>query len=174
MYEKLSNAYGLADNGTFYDLGCGVGQLVYTAAMINLNKFDRCGGIDIISNLLDRGVKRMTRWDNIVKMNFPKEVRSIQFLWNNEDMYKNQNWLDATFIIIHWTAFSNIQIKEMSALFYQCNEGTQIITITHPIQMDLDRENENPFELLIKDVCVTSWGNADFYFYEKLTPSKVL
>ena len=110
----------------------------------------------------------MSRWDNVIKMNFPKEVRSIQFLWNNEDMYKNQNWLEATFIVIHWTSFSNIQIKEMSLLFCGCKEGTQFITLTHPIQ-----DPESHFELLIKDVCVTSWGNADFFFFEKLTPPKI-
>lgn len=169
MYEKITRAWGGADKGMFFDLGCGVGQLVYTAAMINESKFVSCGGIDIIGNLLDRGVKRMVRWDNTVKINFPTDVKNTQMMWSNEDIFKSTVWHPSTFLFIHWTAFSNKQVSALSELLRVCGEGTHVITITHPIVNIND-----DFELLVKDECVTSWGDADFYVYEKLTPSQAV
>jgi SAM-dependent methyltransferase len=169
MYEKITKAWGGAPQGKFFDLGCGVGQLVYTAAMINENKFEACGGIEVIGNLLDRGVKRMLRWDTKVKVNFPNEVKNTRMLWANEDLFKSAVWHDATFLVIHWTAYSNKQVAALSDQLRVCKEGTHIITITHPII-----NNDDDFELLVKDECVTSWGDADFFVYEKLTTSKAI
>jgi len=169
MYEKISRAWGGAANGMFFDLGCGVGQLVYTAAMINENKFESCGGIDVIGNLLDRGVKRMLRWDTKVKVSFPNEVKNTRMLWSNEDIFKSNAWHEATFVFIHWTAFSNKQVVALSELLRVCKEGTHVVTITHPITNIND-----DFELLITDECITSWGDADFFVYEKLTTSQTV
>lgn len=47
-------------NNVFYDLGCGVGNLVYCAAFIG--NFKKCGGVEILDSLLQRGSKRISRW----------------------------------------------------------------------------------------------------------------
>lgn len=169
MYEKINKSYKISNNGKFFDLGCGVGQLVYTAAMINEDKFITCGGIEIISNLLDRGVKRLLRFNNTIKQNFPTNVKNMKFIWSNDNLFKNDVWHDSSFLIIHWTAFSNKQVKELSDLLSVCKEGTQIITITHPIH-----NIHNDYLLLIKDQCIVSWGDADFYVYEKITASHII
>lgn len=163
MFEKISRAYGTADNAMFFDLGCGCGQLVYTAAMLS-SKYVKCGGIEFIGALLDRGVKRMNRWDNIVKENFPPATRDIQMVWMNGDLFTSNVWFDSTFLLIHWTSFSNEQVDKLSDLLRRCKEGTHVVTITHPIHVI-----DNDFELLVKDECATSWGEADFFVYEKLT-----
>lgn len=165
MYEKITRAYGLADGGMFFDLGCGCGQLVYTAVMLSDGKFAKCGGIDMISSLLDRGVKRMARWDNTVKQHFSPSTRKVQLVWLNEDLYKTKVWYDATFLFIHWTSFSNQQIDSLSDFLRATKEGTYVITITHPIA-----NIGSDFELMVKDSCITSWGEADFFVFEKMSP----
>ena len=135
MFEKITRAYGAANDGMFFDLGCGCGQLVYTVAMLNDKKFVKCGGIEFIGSLLDRGVKRMNRWENVVKGSFPPATRDMQMVWMNGDLFASNVWLDATFLFIHWTAFSNEQITKLSDLLRGCKEGTHVITITHPIKV---------------------------------------
>ena len=39
-----------------------------------------------------------------------------------------------------------------------------LIAITHPIP-------DPNWELLVKDNCPTSWGDAEYYVFEKLTPA---
>lgn len=165
MYEKVTRAFGQADSGMFFDLGCGCGQLVYTAAMLGDTKFAKCGGIEMIGALLDRGVKRMARWENVAKKHFPPGTRKCQLIWLNEDLYKATVWYDASFLFIHWTSFSNEQIESLSDLLKATKEGTHVITVTHPIA-----HIGEDFELMVKDSCVTSWGEADFFVYEKMSP----
>ena len=43
-------------------------------------------------------------------------------------------------------------------------QGTLLVAITHPIP-------DPDWELLIKDSCPTSWGDAEYYIFEKLTPA---
>jgi hypothetical protein len=63
IFEKFTRAYGQREDGIFYDVGCGVGKLVYTAALIG--KFAKCGGIEKLGKLLDRGLKRKIKWEKV-------------------------------------------------------------------------------------------------------------
>jgi len=74
-------------------------------------------------------------------------------------------WADATFILLHWTAFSNAQLQLAGDVMSQCREGTLVISFTNPIP-------NSDFEILVKDSCEVSWGAAVFYIQEKLTPPK--
>lgn len=164
IYEKVTSAYGSRSNGTFFDLGCGVGQLVYAAAI--LGNFSCCGGIEHIGALLDRGVKRMVRW-NKFKETFPVKQRQMQFVWLNEDILETKAWLEATFIILHWTAFPSHMQNKIADMLCACDEGTICITFTTPVPGD-------NFEILVQDSCRVSWGEADFFVQEKLTPRQVI
>ena len=57
IYAKVVRAYGSAKNAFFADLGCGVGQLVYTAALVG--EFNKCLGVEHVDALMERGSKRM-------------------------------------------------------------------------------------------------------------------
>ena len=76
---------------------------------------------------------------------------------------------DATFLVVHWTAFSNSEVSMLSEQLRACREGAQVITITHPLV-----NHNDDFELMVKDECVASWGDADFFVYEKLTPPQAV
>ena len=163
IFEKIRTAYGLYDKtGIFYDLGCGVGNLVYAGAFIG--NFVRVGGVEIISSLLERGSKRQGRWvANQAK--YPRWMQDIDIDFTNGNFLESDIWIDATFILLHWTAFSKDQIRHVSNMMNACREGTFVVAFTHPVP-------NSDFELLIKDSCQTSWGEAEFYVQEKQTPAQ--
>jgi hypothetical protein len=133
---------------------------VYTAAFIG--NFTKVGGMEYLSCLLERGERRIPRWE-LYKEKFTPKIQEINFLWLEDDFIRNPQWTtDATFIFLHWTAFSAPKRDQIIDLLARCKEGTHVITFTYPI--------ENPvYELLLSDTCDTSWGKAEFFFYEKIT-----
>jgi len=166
IYMKVRAAYGSWDpKGVFYDLGCGVGNLVYAAAFIG--DFVKVGGIENIQALLDRGEKRMPRWERHSEI-FPKAMKKIRFVWEQDNFIENPApWADGTFILLHWTAFNKEQLEAMGKLMNQLREGCIVVSFTNPVP-------NTDFEILVKDSCETSWGRADYYVQEKLTPRKPL
>lgn len=163
IYTKVSYAYGKFQKvGVFYDLGCGVGNLVYCAALFG--NFVKCVGIEAVQALYERGAKRIGRWESF-KMKFPSAVQNTNVDFMNDNFLYTDAWLDATFILLHWTAFNQEQVMSTSRMLEGCREGTIIVAITHAVR-------SSDFELLIKDSCQTSWGEAEFYVQEKLTPGK--
>ena len=162
IYAKVARAYGVAESGFFADLGCGVGQLVFTAALVG--EFTKVLGVEQVDALMERGSKRMVKWD-MANARLPEKQRSIEFAWAGEDFTeKTRTWYDATFIVLHWTAFNNDSVNLISALMHQCKEGCIVVTLTRPLR------NEK-FELLISDKCKTSYGVTEFFVQEKLSPA---
>ena len=159
---KIKAAWGEREKGVFYDLGCGVGQLVYAAALVG--SWKKCVGVENVIALLERGSKRMSRWETYSE-NFPKLTTEIEMDFVDDNFLENDFWVEATFIFLHWTAFSNEQISKSSSMFSYCPEGTIVIAFTNPVPND-------DFEILIKDSCLTSWGEAEFFIQEKLTVAK--
>lgn len=162
MYLKIIAVYSARDEGVFYDLGCGVGTLVFTAAFIG--KFIKVSGVEIVTALLERGEKRMMRW-NKLKENFTNKIKAMEFEWNEDDFVVNTYWTNGTFIFLHWTAFPLPLRKKMAQAMSACIEGTHVITFTHPIP-------STDFVILLSDTCDTSWGKVEFFFHEKVTPAK--
>jgi SAM-dependent methyltransferase len=161
LFMKICAGYGTC-LGDFVDLGCGVGTLVYAAAC--LGNFTRCVGIDRVKAVLDRGKKRMARWER-AKDDYPVHVQTVEFDWLNTNFLEDTNWTSyANFIFLHWTALSNPQIRQTTELLTQCAKGTICVTLTNPI-MD---EVTTGYEVLEQGHCDTSWGRATFYVYEKM------
>ena len=75
--------------------------------------------------------------------------------------------MDATFILLHWTAFNSEQLKLAADVMAQCREGCLVVTFTNPIP-------NSDFEILIKGNIDVSWGPAVYYIQEKLTPRKAV
>lgn len=164
IYNKVTAAYGFwIKKAIFFDLGCGVGNLVYCAAF--QGRFDKVGGIDAIEALLDRGEKRMPRWNRFSK-GFPKEIKRTKFMWEHADYLESPDpWRDATFVLLHWTALNKEQLDRAGDCLAQLREGAIVVSFTTPVA-------NSDFEILVKDTCEVSWGQAVFYVQEKLTPRK--
>lgn len=161
IYMKTIAAYGIHKDGIFYDLGCGVGNIVFATSYTG--HFKKCCGIEIVDSLLQRGSKRIQRWEKY-KSSYDSSIQKTQFDFSLNDFIESDYWTEATFLFIHWTALNNEQIASISNTLYKCNEGVFVLTITHSIP-------NTDFDLLIKDTCLTSWGEADYYLHIKTTPA---
>ena len=136
---------------------------VYTSAFIGI--FKKVVGIEFLDSLLQRGEKRTHRWEKF-KAEFTPTIQQVQIQWISSDFVDNPNWTEATFIVLHWTAFSLESRKLITKYLNRCAEGTHVITFTAPIE-------SKDYEMLLTDTCDTSWGKADFYFHEKITANRV-
>ncbi len=134
---------------------------VFVAAFIG--NFKRVIGVEYLTSLISRGEKRMVRWDKF-KGEFPNKIKDIDIQWTEDDFVENPFWTgNADFIFLHWTAFSWESRKLITKYLRRCPEGTHVITFTSPIQ-------DKNFELFLTDTCDTSWGKAEFFFHEKISP----
>jgi SAM-dependent methyltransferase len=159
MYMKIVSVYGARDAGVFYDLGSGVGQLVYTSAFIG--NFEKVAGIETIRALIERAERRMQRWA-AYKSNFTAKIQEMTIDFIEDDFISNSTWTkDGSFIFLHWTTFPPALKKKITQLLGQLQEGAHVITFTKPIDHEL-------YVVLISDTCDTSWGKAEFFFHEKV------
>jgi hypothetical protein len=163
ILEKCLTAYGRPTEGFLFDLGAGCGQLVFASALTG--NFKMCGAVENVETLLDRGSKRMVKWDNL-KGGFPQKQRECKFVWAKENFLENpQTWVVGNYFFLHWTAFSLDQRATVAEHVEECSEGSIFITLTNPIEV-------NSLEILIEDWCETSWGRTKFFVHEKMTPAK--
>lgn len=162
IYIKVSTVYGSkTGKSIFYDLGAGCGLLVFAAAFIG--HFTRAIGVENVTSLLERGEKRMPRWEQM-KEPFPKKIKDCNVEWVEDNILTSNFWVEGSFIFLHWTAFSKEQRATISKALSQCAEGSHVLSFTTPVEGD-------DFIVLVKDTCETSWGRAEFFFQEKVTPS---
>lgn len=86
IYSKVAQAFGSwPAKANFYDLGCGVGNLVFAAAFIG--DFNKVAGIEAIQALIDRGEKRMPRWERARPL-LTKKMQKVRFMWQQDDFLK--------------------------------------------------------------------------------------
>lgn len=165
LFLKVAKVYGSKKGGTFYDLGCGVGQLVYAAAAVG--DFRKCVGIEILKSLFDRGEKRKSKWASYMEdERMLESIKLCDVSFVNGDIFENVDWLQATFLFIHWTAVPRMKLEKLFKKIEKLAEGTICIAITNPIP--------NPcFEVLLTGEINMSWGEAEYYLQEKMTPSKI-
>lgn len=165
MILKIAKVYGSKKSGIFYDLGCGVGQLVYAAAAVG--DFQKCVGIEILKSLFDRGEKRKSKWASYMEdESMPESIKRCDVAFINGDIFENIDWLQGSFIFIHWTAIPRLKLDKLFKKLERLAEGTICVAITNPIP--------NPsFEVILTGKILVSWGEAEYYLQEKITPSKV-
>ena len=125
-------------NNVFYDLGCGVGNLVYCAAFIG--NFKKCGGVEILDSLLQRGSKRISRWSDLHSLTityyylltyscreknikfYVDHIKSVEFDFTQDDILDSDFWCEGTFVLLHWTAFNKEQIQKATNTFKKFRE----------------------------------------------------
>lgn len=163
IFEKVTKAYGIKPKGIFYDVGCGIGQLVYAAAFIG--NFAECRGVEALTPLLEVGERKGKVW-NKLKSKFPEQIKTIKIVWENENFLLDEKWTNGSFILLHWTALNPSNRKKLTNMMDYCNEGTMTVSFTHQIL-------HNDFELLVNDSCRVSWGETNFFVQIKTTPAKL-
>jgi hypothetical protein len=129
IYYTIVNRYGGLPNGTFYDLGSGVGKCIIATAF--LCNFQKCVGIEILEGLYE-----MSRQ---VKEKYCKEFRKIRD--ENEGIFEevseiefykgsffDYDWRDADLVFANSTCFGNDIMEKIGAV--ELKVGTLGISFT--------------------------------------------
>lgn len=158
IQSKINLSFGwCTDTPAFYDLGSGVGQLVYAAALVG--EYNKCVGIDFVESCLKRGSARMERWKNL-STKFTQKYKDVRIDFIYDNIFECTFQAEGTFLWLHWTAFSTSQRDSVSDSLKYCREGTYVVTLTHPL-------SGSDYHLHVKDTCEASWGTAIYHVYEK-------
>jgi hypothetical protein len=163
IFFRHKRIYGRHKEATFCDLGSGVGSLVYTAATIG--KFKKCLGIENIRSLHLRAEKRLPRWKKLIEENKYSDLNRVEIEFRCKDIFHDDSWLNSSYILLHWTAFSLRQRKALADIMNDCKEGTTVIAFTHPVP-------STSFIVLLRDKCETSWGVAHYFIQEKISTAQ--
>ena len=93
-----------------------------------------------------------------------KKIKDTPEEWIMDDVLEANYWSDATFLLLNWTAFSKDQRLQMAEKIKLCKEGVLVVALTLPVP--------NPdLMVLAQGVCKTTWGEAEYFVQEKLTPA---
>lgn len=160
LFHKLY-LYGLHkdDGGTFIDLGCSCGKLVYLAALYH--NFDACIGIEILSDLYTIGSsdvkgkwkKTMMADNNVTKQNIDLKFFLGDFLYID--------WSYGNVIYINSTCFNS---KMMNSIAYKAEElviGSLVITISKPLPSSL-------LNVVETGSIEMDWGICTYYIHIRI------
>lgn len=146
----------------FYDLGCGSGKAVFTAAMFfDLSK--ACGiellpGLCTVSNNLIKKAQKLVSLNNTeLKTSLLRKISRIQFI---NDNFLNHNIADADIVFINATCLSSSTWELIIEKLGNLKSGSHIIVTTKKI---LHAE----FDILYQSKELMSWGMNSVNIYKK-------
>ena len=129
-----------------------------------IGNFNKVVGIDNLASLVERGEKRLSRWEKYAS-SFTAQIKEVMLDFIEDDFLQSAFWNEGSFLLLHWTAFNSEQRLRAASLMAACKEGTHVLSFTYPIP-------GGDFEVLVQDQCKTSWGLAEFFFQEKVTTAR--
>lgn len=139
-------------NEKFYDLGCGSGKAIFTAALIypELN----CVGIEYIQSLHELCLKLREKYHALS----PDSAHSpMEFIRAN---FLEYDFSDANIIFINATCLNQISWEILKTKFKQLQPRSRIIITSKTLESPEFRMIENGAYLM-------SWGRSSVYVYEK-------
>lgn len=145
----------------FYDLGCGAGKAVFTAALSF--DFDACVGIEYLPGLCrlaDRLLHNSTQLAEKTDTDRDSclhKLSAIHFF--NDDML-NYDFSDGDIIFINATCFHHYMWEKLTNKLLSLKNGARIIVTSKKI-------NNNQFELIYSDNELMSWGVNSVNIYQK-------
>ncbi len=154
QFTKIYN-YGFhpQNNGIFIDIGCGIGNCVFAAAL--LHNFHSCIGIEILSDLYsvcnsikDNLWNKQVRCLNKIKLEIEIEFKLGDAL--------TIDWSYGNVIFINATCFSEDMMGKLSTCAENLAVGSIIISVTKFIPSSL-------FDMVEISEMHLSWGNASLY-----------
>jgi len=154
QFVKVYN-YGFhpQNNGIFIDIGCGVGNCVFSAAL--LHNFHICIGIEILSDLHSIC--------NSIKENlWSREVRSLNKLKLEIDIQFKLgdalaiDWSYGNVVFVNATCFSNDMMEKIASCAEKLATGSIVISVTKFIPSTL-------FDIVESSEMNLSWGKASLY-----------
>lgn len=151
QFIKIYN-YGFhpQNNGIFIDVGCGIGNVIFAAAL--LHNFHTCIGIEILSDLhsVCNNIKD-TLWNRQVRsLNKLKLEIEIQFKLGDALVI---DWSYGNVIFINATCFSNDMMIKLKNAAENLAVGSIVLCVTKFIPSSL-------FDVVESSEMSLSWGKA--------------
>lgn len=167
IFEYVKTKYGNIREGTFIDLGSGIGKGLVAAIFIH--KFDKYLGIEYLENLHNVAVEIKTKfeanWDNLYNTNrqyLPEYDKLPEMKFINSD-FLQEDWSDASFLFANSTCFSPELMQSLSEKAQTLKEGSIFVTFTKRLpNLGEDWELADGFRRLM------SWGIATIYIHRKI------
>lgn len=163
---------GLAPDaeGTFVDLGSGVGNVVYGALLAH--DFNAVVGIEILVDLHNVAQNIYEYWDSEVKKPLPlkKQETIVKFL-NGDCSYIDWSYGDIVFA--NATCFDVPLIEKLGKQACELKAESFFIVLSNKLP---ERICGMYFDLLQSDRIETDWGKASLYIYrrnKKRSPSHI-
>lgn len=142
----------------FYDLGCGAGRALFTAALCFPGLKVR--GIEILPPMFALCNQTLTRFNALVKADkkFAKENYDIKIF---EADFLDYDFSDGNIFLLNATCFTDKQWKKVEKRMLELPVGVRVIVIT--LQL-----NHKAFKLVEAGSYLMSWGRAALRVYEKI------
>lgn len=142
----------------FYDLGCGAGKAVFSAALCY--PFLRVKGIELLPPLYEVCITLKKRFNQLVSKDsvFTKNRYHIEFL--QEDLLE-ADFSKGTIFFLNATCFRDKDWKNLQKKLSKLSVGTRLIIVTRQLEDDA-------FELIEAATYPMSWGPSSVHVYRKI------
>ncbi len=156
-FAEVMNYTKPKQGDVFYDLGCGAGRAMFTAALCFPGLKVR--GIEILPPMFALCKQMLTRFKAMVKTDkyFGKEKYDIKIF---ESDFLDHDFTDGNIFLLNATCFTDKQWKKIEKRMLELPIGVRVIVIT--LQL-----NNKAFNLVEEGSYQMSWGRAALRVYEK-------
>ena len=162
VFGKLTRL-GLSSEaeGTFVDLGSGVGNIVFGALLCH--DFNAVVGIEILSDLHKVAQEILEYWDSDVKRPLPlKKQESIVKFVNGDCSYIDWSYGDIVFA--NATCFDALLLEKLGTQACLLKAESFFIMLSHKLPAKIC---DPYFDLLQTDSIDVDWGRATLYIYKR-------
>lgn len=156
--------------GTFVDLGSGVGNVVYGALLAH--DFNVVVGIEILSDLHDIACEVHELWDTEVRKPLPlKKQETVVKLVRGDCCHIDWSYGDVVFS--NSTCFDTVTMERLARLACDLKPSAFFVCVSNKLPA---ATVEMYMDLLLTSSLETSWGTASTFIYrrnQKAGPSKI-
>lgn len=141
----------------FYDLGCGAGKAVFTAALCF--PLLRCKGVELLPPLYELCVDLNQQFNQLAAKDslFKKNKFNIEFI--NENLLR-YDFISGNIFFLNATCFRDEDWKNLENKLAKLRAGTRFIVVTRMLTNAV-------FELIQSGTYRMSWGPSSVFIYEK-------
>lgn len=140
------------ENGNFYDLGSGKGQLILSASI--LRNLSKCVGIELLSNMHNVAIKKQAILEAFIE---EPERAKIQFI---NGSFLEEDFSDADLIFASLPSRADDFFDKLEKRFEELKSGTKIVIIIGLLKTDT-------VEKIKSKKYTFSWGESTAHFYVK-------
>ncbi len=154
---------GLEDSseGTFVDLGSGIGKVVFGALLCH--NFSSCVGIEILSDLHSVAVSLQEIWEAEYLDKITRKQRDTIIKFIRGDCC-HVDWSYGDVVLVNSTCFDDKMFAAITKLAWELKSGAYIVSLSKKLP---ERESTDYFHLIDSSRMQMSWGACSVYFYRR-------